>query len=124
MKPTLTDISSIFVDGRSGESIQLDAAYLDAVLAPRSEGQDQDIFYSESDRTSLRSNGYRSLPVLAAPKVTDTGVVPFREAVSSPRLPCPYPRSSLTPGTLTGGGYSARSASACAAVELELANAE
>lgn len=34
MKPTLTDISSIFVDGRSGESIKLDAAYLDAVLFP------------------------------------------------------------------------------------------
>lgn len=43
MKPTLTDISSIYVDGRSGESIKLDAAYLDAVLVPRSEGQDQDI---------------------------------------------------------------------------------
>lgn len=64
MKPTLTetDISSIFVDGRSGESIKLDAAYLDAVLVPRSEGQDQDIWDSESDRTSLRSNGYRSWP--------------------------------------------------------------
>jgi len=62
MKPTLTDISSIFVDGRSGESIKLDAAYLDAVLVPRSEGQDQDIGDSESDRTSLRSNGYRSWP--------------------------------------------------------------
>lgn len=36
MKPTLTDISSIFVDGRSGESIKLDAAYLDAVLFPLS----------------------------------------------------------------------------------------
>lgn len=62
MKPTLTDISSIFVDGRSGESIQLDAAYLDAVLVPRSEGKEQDIGDSESDRTFLRSNGYRSWP--------------------------------------------------------------
>lgn len=62
MKPTLTDISSIFVDGRSGELIKLDAAYLDAVLVPRSEGQDQDIGDSESDCTSLRSNGYRSWP--------------------------------------------------------------
>ncbi len=43
MKPTLTDISVIFVDGRSGESIKLDAAYLDAVLVPRSEGQDPSI---------------------------------------------------------------------------------
>lgn len=59
MKPTLTDISSIFVDGRSGESIQLDAAYLDAVLVPRSEGQDQDIFDSESD-----SIGTEQLPSL------------------------------------------------------------
>ncbi|KAG5610398.1 hypothetical protein H5410_021679 [Solanum commersonii] len=39
MKPTLTDISSIFLDGRSGESIQLDAAYLDAVLVHRTEGR-------------------------------------------------------------------------------------
>lgn len=31
---------------RSGESIKLDAAYLDAVLVPRSEGQDQDIWDS------------------------------------------------------------------------------
>ena len=62
MKPTLTDISSIFVDGRSGESIQLDAAYLDTVLVSRSEGKDQDIGDSESDRTFLRSNGYRSWP--------------------------------------------------------------
>ncbi|KAH0713863.1 hypothetical protein KY289_009822 [Solanum tuberosum] len=54
--PTLTDISSIFVDGRSGESIQLDAAYLDAVLVPRSEGKDQDIGDSESDRTFLSSD--------------------------------------------------------------------
>uniref|UniRef100_K4D8K8 Uncharacterized protein n=1 Tax=Solanum lycopersicum TaxID=4081 RepID=K4D8K8_SOLLC len=36
MKPTLTDISSIFVDGGSDESIKLDAAYLDAVLVSRS----------------------------------------------------------------------------------------
>jgi hypothetical protein len=57
MKPTLKDISSIFVDGRSGESMKLDA-----VLVPRSEGQDQDIGDSESDRTSPRSNGYRSWP--------------------------------------------------------------
>lgn len=56
------EASSIFVDGRSGSSIKLDAAYLDAVLVPRSEGQDQDIGDSESDRTSLRSNGYRSWP--------------------------------------------------------------
>ncbi|KAH0676756.1 hypothetical protein KY285_024557 [Solanum tuberosum] len=55
MKPTLTDISSIFVDGRSGESIQLDAAYLDAVLVPRSEGNP---FISEalSISTSLSSS--------------------------------------------------------------------
>ena len=62
MKPTLTDISSIFIDGTSGESIQLDAAYLDAVLVSRSEGKDQDIGDSESDRTFLRSNDYRSWP--------------------------------------------------------------
>lgn len=60
MKPTLTDISSIFVDGRSGESMKLDAACLDAMLVPRSEGQDQDIGDYESDHISLRSNGYRS----------------------------------------------------------------
>lgn len=51
MKPTLTDISYIFVDGRSGESMKLDAAYLDAVLVPRREGQDQDIGDSESDHS-------------------------------------------------------------------------
>ncbi|WMV24515.1 hypothetical protein MTR67_017900 [Solanum verrucosum] len=62
MKLTLTDISSIFVDGRSGESIQLDVAYLDVVLVPRSEGKDLDIRDSESDRTLLRLNGYRSWP--------------------------------------------------------------
>ncbi|KAK6767844.1 hypothetical protein RDI58_032235 [Solanum bulbocastanum] len=62
MKPTLTDISSIFVDGRSGESIQLDAAYLDAVLVPRSEGKDQDIGDSESDRTFLSVGGSLPLP--------------------------------------------------------------
>ncbi|PHT53048.1 hypothetical protein CQW23_07510 [Capsicum baccatum] len=62
MKLILTDISSIFIDRRSGELIQLDAAYLDAVLVSRSEGKEQDIGDSESDRTFLRSNGYRSWP--------------------------------------------------------------
>ncbi|KAK4706988.1 hypothetical protein R3W88_033460 [Solanum pinnatisectum] len=51
MKLTLTDISSIFVDGRSGESIQLDTAYLDVVLVPRSEGKYQDIGDSEFNCT-------------------------------------------------------------------------
>lgn len=37
------DLNRHLVDGRSGESIKLDAAYLDAVLVPRSEGKDQDI---------------------------------------------------------------------------------
>ncbi|PHT32685.1 hypothetical protein CQW23_29022 [Capsicum baccatum] len=50
MKPTLTDISSILVDGRSGESIQLDVAYLDAVLVPRSEGK----FVMDSRITQLK----------------------------------------------------------------------
>ncbi|PHT87098.1 hypothetical protein T459_09204 [Capsicum annuum] len=62
MKLILIDISFIFIDGRSGESIQLDVAYQDAVFVSQSEGKEQDIGDSEFARTFLRSNGYRSWP--------------------------------------------------------------
>ena len=62
-----THISSIFVDGRSGESIVVDAAYLDAVLVPlrfRSS-----IFQTLEAKVKTKTLGIQNLTFFPLPSV-------------------------------------------------------